>query len=379
MKKAGGIPDTKMLGGGLILLAGVLILLAGRFPLPLGLYTALQGPPMILSAIAAYCGITVALASIIDRIDGVDAVAAYHHVGRWFWWFGQLTALLACTLTLIGFFLPGLGNGVRWGAAVSTTFCSILLIAFLDQAKPATRQQLPCGKNTPANEMLKTCLALILMAVAGMLIYQRYADYRAREQGYAASDEAERRAAKPWIHEFDTLPGQLSVDELKSRVALGGHRLSCFSRAELEPQNRLQEDDTHDCWTNIGEAWGIPAHIVVFGFGQHGLRSQMLRFPHASWPLVEAYLERLGQRQAQTFGVDPSSRRPISGWRIDSGLVFSSAPPSGEEVVVLWNAKDELARLYCRDELSPKAAKKQYGYTVPVAALWPEINCRDFR
>jgi hypothetical protein len=317
----------------------------------------------------------VALTSIVDRIDGQEAGGAYRHLGRWFWWVGLLLVFLAGALVVVGAFLPTVAGPARWGLALAGTICGLLLVAFMEQTGQS-HHSAKTNNGVEASSFLKTGFALFLMAVAGVLIYQRYNEYEDREQGYAARDQAERRAAKPWIHEFDSLPGGLSVEELKARVAAGGHRLDCYSQAQHGPENRLEKDDTHNCWLNIGQAWGIPAHVVVFGFGEQGLRSQMLRFPETAWSRVEERLDAIGKRQEQAFGLDPSSRLPIVGWRVESGLVFSAAPLPGEEVTVLWSAKEELAHQYCRYESTPTAARERHGYSVPVSSLWPEIDCR---
>jgi len=72
-----------------------------------------------------------------------------------------------------------------------------------------------------------------------------------------------------------------------------------------------------------------------------------------------------------------------SGTRIFDGamlfLLGLALPLAGEDVVVFWNAKDELARLYCPYESSPAAVRWMHGYVVQVPALWPEIDCRQLR
>lgn len=374
MKTTSANAESRIFGGCVLLFVGLLMLVSGRFSLSLRLFTAVQGVPMVLGAVAAYCGAAALVTSIVDRVDGTDG--AYRYLGRWFWWVGLSLAFLAGALVLTSVFLPALAGLVRWGVALLAVVCGLLLAMFLEQPKRSP----PPAKTrdrAAASSFLKTGLALLLMGVASILMVQRYNEYQDREQGYEAREQAERSAAQPWMHEFDSLPGGLSVEQLKTRVAAGGHRLTCFSRAELEPQNRLEKDDTHDCWVNVGQAWGIPAHMVVFGFGEHGLRSQMLRFPDTAWSRVEEHLDAIGKRQAEDFGMDSSSRLPITGWRIESGLMFSAAPLPGEEVTVLWSAKDELARQYCPYESNPTEARQEFGYHVPVSTFWPEIDCRQ--
>ena len=369
---------TRIFGGAMLFFLGLVLLLAGRFSLSLGLFMAVKGAPSMLGAVSAYCGLAVFLSSLVDRLDGGDGVDAYAHIGRWFWWLGLPALALAAWLVVIGVGFPGLAVGGRWVLASAAAACSVLLVAYQGQPK-VSRRAAKSPDGAGGSGRFKTGLALLLMLVAGWLGIQRYNEYRDGEQHYAERDEAERRAAPPWLHEFDSLPGGLSVDALKTRTAAGGHRLTCFTRAELQPENRLQDDDTHNCWTNIGQAWGLPARMAVFGFGDNGLRAQMLRFPDTAWPGVKAYLDRIGARQEETFGIDPASQRPIIGWRIASGLIFSSVPLAGEDVIVLWHAKDELARLYCRYESNPAAARRMHGYVVQVSALWPEIDCRQLR
>ena len=112
----------------------------------------------------------------------------------------------------------------------------------------------------------------------------------------------------------------------------------------------------------------------AFTFGDDGLQTQVFRFPEASWPQVQQQLDQMGQHLPQTFGVDDETRGPVYGWRMNSGLVLSAAPPKGKELTVLWTAKKVVAIDHCLSQ-GVAAKPSHQSYSVPVKELWPEIEC----
>jgi hypothetical protein len=126
----------------------------------------------------------------------------------------------------------------------------------------------------------------------------------------------------------------------------------------------------------VGEVWGIPALWTQFNFGDDGLRYQFIRFPEASWPQIEAQLDRKARRLQQTFGSDPESGRPVYGWLIDSGLVNSAPGVKGREISVLWTSKRHIALEYCARQDASRDAQRR---STEIRKLWPEVDCSKLR
>lgn len=177
---------------------------------------------------------------------------------------------------------------------------------------------------------------------------------------------------KGWPLELAAFQGGMSVQEVTDLAKANGQVLKCYGN--LKGNERVRNDDTHSCWVTLQKAWGVPASMVAFSFGGQGLQTQVFRFPEASWPQVREQLDRMGQHLPQTFGADHETGGPVIGWRTNSGLVLSSAPPKGKELTVLWTAKLAVAADHCSNHgATPK--REHQSYTVPVSELWPEIEC----
>lgn len=178
--------------------------------------------------------------------------------------------------------------------------------------------------------------------------------------------------ANGWSLELAAFQGGMSVQEVIDIAKANGHVLKCYGN--LKGNERVRNDDTQSCWVTLQKAWGVPASMMAVSFGGQGLQTQLFRFPEASWPQVREQLDRMGQHLPQTFGADHETGGPVIGWRTNSGLVLSSAPPKGKEVTVLWTAKLAVAADHCSNHgATPK--REHQSYSVPVNELWPEIEC----
>lgn len=195
----------------------------------------------------------------------------------------------------------------------------------------------------------------------------------ARDAVSLKTDESKLSFDTGWLLDLETFHGGMSVQEVSSLAQLKGHKLKCYGN--LHGKERVRKDDKNACWVSIEKAWGVPASMTAFTFGDDGLQTQLFRFPEASWPLVKQQLDQMGQHLPRTFGIDNETGGPVYGWRMNSGLVFSAAPQKGEELTVLWTAKKVVANDHC---LSQNVVERRApeSYSVPVKELWPEIDCK---
>ncbi|HZX33476.1 MAG TPA: hypothetical protein VFF03_19150 [Rhodocyclaceae bacterium] len=369
--------ETRIPSGFILLAYGLLGLLAPLLPLPSGTPFSLDGLPSRVAWLCAPFAAIVILTSLGDQSDGEKAIGLYRRFGRWFWWAGLFTVALSLALAVTRTtFADDLLRRDRQAFVALVTLGIFAFLAFLSQRSSASGQAEEEVSSPPSSNRLKAVLAIVLTAIAGFLLYQRYQDKKARDAGYEAQDTAERRAASPWHHDMTTFRSGQSVEEVRAVLRGSGHSLRCFN--DLRSENRLQEDDRTNCWAMIGQAWDAPARSTVFWFGDEGLRNHMLRFPEGSWPQVEKKLDAMGQRLPYPVGRDPDSGGPVIGWRLDSGIIMSAAPAPGTEISVLWTAKGQVARLHCPQQSARGQRGKPGEFALPVAQLWPEIDCRDF-
>jgi hypothetical protein len=361
--------ESRLLAGFLLLAFGVMSLALSRLSPPTDWPIAMSGLASRVALVPLYCALTVILCSLIDRADGGAAVGSYRLLGRWFYWLGgcavALTVALAVTRSNI---LADLLDPRRLIAVVAITAggCAIFAYVSLRTGLPSPQRE-PVPVDAGRSGAWKNILALVLCLVAAVALGQRYREMTARDAAYEAQDESERRGAKPWNHDLNVFRGGMSVSELRAMLQRSGHNPRCFD--DLRSENRIQPDDRSNCWTILRTAWGIPARMTAFAFGDTGLRNQLLRFPESSWPEVEHKLDQMGRRLPGSFGRDPDTHDQVFGWRMDSGLVQSAAPAPGGEITVLWTAKLDVARQYCRDRQAP----------LDVRELWPEIDCATAR
>lgn len=366
-------PETRLLAGTLLFAFAIASLILSGMQLPTVWPLHLNGLPRRLAILTLYCACTVIACSLVDRVDREAAVGAYRLLGRWFYWLGGMLAALVIGLATTRSNQFGDLLDFRQSLAALGLAAALFAVFAYLSLRPASVRRAPVAAS---GSRLKTMLAVMLCLVAGIMLKQRYDEKRAWEDGYEVQDAAERRAAKPWSHDLNAFPGGMSVAELQAMLKAGGHTVRCHH--DLRSENRIQEDDKANCWTILGVVWGIPARMTAFAFGEHGLRNQLLRFPESSWPLLEQKLDQMGQRLPQTFGLDPDTRQPVYGWRTDSGLIFSAAPAPGMEITVLWTAKMDVARDHCRYQ-GGAAQRDPRGYSIPVKALWPDIDCSRVR
>lgn len=364
MKTSSAPTETRLFAGFLLLAFGVMSLALSRLSPPTDWPVAMTGLASRVALVPLYCALTVILCSLVDRADGEATVGSYRLLGRWFYWLGgcavALTVALAVTRSNL---LVDVLDPRRLIAIVAITAGGCALFAYVSLRSGLPSQQREAQAPAARSGTWKNVLALVLCIVAAIALGQRYREMKARDAAYEAQDESERRQAKPWAYDLNVFRGGMSVDELSAMLQRSGHQPHCSG--DLRSENRIQPDDRSNCWTILRTAWGIPARMTAFAFGDYGLRNQVLRFPAAAWPEVEQKLDQMGRRLPGSFGRDPDTHDPIYGWRMDSGLVFSAAPVPGGEITVLWTAKLDVARQYCRDRQAP----------FDVRELWPEIDC----
>lgn len=193
-----------------------------------------------------------------------------------------------------------------------------------------------------------------------------------RDAGSATNEKAKPSSANQWPFDLDAFQGGMSVQEVRTLAQSKGYSLKCYGN--LRSEESVRRDDKSACSVAIENAWGVPASMTAFTFGDDGLRTQLLRFPEASWPQVRQQLDQMGQHLPQAFGIDPETRGAVSGWRMNSGLVFAAAPPKGKELTVLWTAKKVVAIDHCPNQ-GVAAKRIRQSYSVPIKQLWPEIDC----
>lgn len=198
------------------------------------------------------------------------------------------------------------------------------------------------------------------------------AEKQARDTGNAVSNEAKLSITKGWPLDLDAFEGGMSVQAVRTLAEAKGYSLKCYGNLGLN--ERVRKDDKSACWVAIENAWGVPASMTAFTFGDDGLQTQLLRFPEASWPQVKQRLDQMGQHLPQTFGIDPETGGGVSGWRMNSGLIFAAAPPKGKELTVLWTAKKVVALDHCSSQ-GVAAKHIRQSYSVPIKQLWPDIDC----
>ena len=370
-------PETRLAAGLLLLLFGLCGVFAAWIPLLTRSSFMVGEFPARVAMSCGYCALVVILSSAVDRADGTAAVGAYRLIGRWFLWAGALLAALSIALLVTQTrYADDLLSAAKLSAVVPISLSLFALLIYLIE-RPATAHRPVERQTTPGlSRWAKPALAIILCAVASLMLYQRYAERQDRAARYAAEDEAGRRLAKPWTLDLNAFHGGMTAPEVRSLAATTGHSLTCAGA--LPSESRLRQDDQSQCWTLLGKAWGEPALITMFAFSADGLRNQLLRFPDSSWPAIEKKLDSMGQRLPQPFGIDPETRSPVIGWRLDSGLVFSAPPATGSELAVLWTAKRDLAIDHCPYQGAASRRDPQ-GYSVPIKQLWPEIDCDKLR
>ena len=365
--------ETRFLAGFLLFLFGLLGLFSGWIPVLTRSSILISKFPVTVAMLCGYCSLVVILSSTIDRFDKDASVGAYRLIGRWFMWCGVFLAAFSISLVVTRtLYADDLLKSVKLFAVGAVTSVLFSLFAYLLLRKQ--RQIVPTNrrKGIARKDWIKVGLAIILCLVAIQMLYQRYVENQAREASYAAEDEETRRSAKPWIIELEALHGGMTVKEISALARKDGHNIKCYS--DLRSEERFRPDDKSACWATVGNVWGIPALNSGFAFSDDGLRNNVLHFPESSWNQIQQKLDQIGQRLPQTFGTEPESGGSVFGWRLNSGLVFSAAPPKGKEVTVLWTAKIDVARDHCLYQ-GTAARRDPHGYSVPIKQLWPEIDC----
>lgn len=369
--------ETRFVPGLLLLLFGLTGLFAAWVPVLTRSTIMITGLPATVAIACGYCSIVVILCSAVDRADGAATVGAHRLIGRWFLWGGVLLAAFSISLMLTHtLYADDLLNFGKFSVVVAITASIFSLFAYLLQQGQKTKKSRIWNQTTTDGSWKKNGLAVVLCLAASLMLYQRYAEKQKHDANAAARDAAERSSAKRWSLDMEAFQGGMSVQEVRKLAQTTGHFLRCYN--DLRSEERVKQDDKSACWINIGNAWGAPALMTAFTFGDNGLRNQLTRFPETSWLRVQQWLDQMGQRLPQTFGIDPETGGAVFGWRLNSGLVFAARPPKGKELTVLWTAKKDVAVEHCPYQ-GVAARRDPHNYSVQISQLWPEIDCRELR
>lgn len=200
-----------------------------------------------------------------------------------------------------------------------------------------------CSRNGAADTVrgwraIRVCL-LLLMALAAFwyLTVSRLDSWRPQ-------DAEEQRQAPAWNTPLAALRGGTAMAEIQKEMGAAGFKLRCFGN--LGPNEKIQDDDTHVCWTIPSTINGIPSRVLAFFFGADGLRYVRFEFASQQWPALRQWFAGLPGENAGTLGRDTGGGAILLRV-IDSGLVQTAAPDYTPTVIVLWTARDRLRSSYC--------------------------------
>ena len=207
--------------------------------------------------------------------------------------------------------------------------------------------------NTPSAASRWLPLRIAVLLVAGL-----WAIWYVRVEGLGASrwindDELERQHAPAWTHRMDDLRFGLSVSEIQAKLTAEGFKAKCYKAREAK--DKITPTDTDVCFTIINNIEGIPARMVVFHFGDDGLRHVMLDFPKEQWPAVSQWFNRQGV-DAGNFGRDYDQSQ-IIGRRGKTGLLMTSKPLVERWIMVTWEARERVFDDQCKAKLTMEQQK----------------------
>lgn len=375
-------PLNRPLAGALLCLFGVMLTYGIRI-LPPGAYLdwlPRQGLPLALCAIVVYCGLVVFVTSLADRFDGVHSSAAYAEFGRYFLGVGALA--VAFTVALIATRTTEPADLVVGRKLIPTLGIAATLSAvfwYLAHRGEAAKPTLPVARTSARTDAPETRPRLVrgllaggLLAIAATLLYQRFSEVSAFQASEERRNEEERAKVPPWTFGIDDFKPGMSVNDLRRTVTAAGFRMYCPRNITAEEKN-FPADKAY-CWTVVRTAHGIPARLALFWFDESGLSSHRLRFDPGHWDEIARYLDSTGQRLDTDFGIERTSRMPISGWRFADGLVLSMDFDAQTEITVQWMARD----LYARRECADRSAAVRHGrqrQPHPIEQWWPGLDC----
>lgn len=176
----------------------------------------------------------------------------------------------------------------------------------------------------------------------------------------------------PWTFGIDDFKPGTSATDLRRTVSAAGFPMYCPRNIRSEEKNF--PGDTAYCWTVVRTAHGIPARLALFWFDERGLSSHRLRFEPGHWTEIARYLDTHGQRLETDFGIERTSRKPISGWRFTDGLVLSMDFDAQTDITVQWMARDFYARRECADRIDAVRRGKRRD-SQPIEQWWPGVEC----
>lgn len=188
---------------------------------------------------------------------------------------------------------------------------------------------------------------------------------KARQWGqWLDEDEAERLQAPAWNYRFDDFTTGIPQAALQKHLAAEGFRMRCYGN--LEQREKIEAGDTSVCWTIARSAYGIPARMIAFFFGDDGLHHIRQDFPKEEWDAVRNWLQTQGDADAGTYGRDQGGAK-INGRRGKTGLILASEPGFTGWTMVMWQGRERVIgracatdepgnpqwRLICRDWPAP--------------------------
>lgn len=160
-------------------------------------------------------------------------------------------------------------------------------------------------------------------------------------------DEAERLKAPVWNHHFDDFTTGISQADIRKHLSAEGFRMRCYGN--LEQREKIEPEDTSVCWTITRSAYGIPARMLVFFFGDDGLHHIRQDFPSEEWDAVSTWLKQQGDADAGEYGRDQGGAK-IAGRRGKTGLILASKPGFMGWTMVMWQGRERVIERTCREE-----------------------------
>jgi hypothetical protein len=261
------------------------------------------------------------------------------------------------TLALLGV-LPGIFQFKFISYAVATIAIACMVLGWLLFATRARPEEKPRVEPVRSRRWRAVRIGVLLVAGLWAIWY-----VKSSQMGqWLAEDEAERLRAPVWNYHFDDFAAGIPLAGIQKHLTAEGFRMRCYG--DLEKREKISPDDTDVCWTIANSTDGIPSRMIVFFFGQDGLRHIRQDFPKEQWPAVRDWVQRQGDAVAGGFGYDDQGGGKLQARRGKTGLIVVSEPGFSGWVMVMWQA---------REHVLERACKKQE----PDRPQW-QMLCRDW-
>lgn len=368
-------PHSRPYAGLFFCLVGIAALFGTRWDITRGL-------PVLSASVAGYCGLVVLICSLADRLDTRPS-GAYPDFGRYFFALAAIMTALTGALVATRTFHPQdlvIAEKLIPVAAITAT---LLAVSYFVATR--TRGRSPRAIEGPNNslfpkrknevrsgQMIKATLAILLVIASAILIHQRMTEYQTLQDQQEQRRIPPHPSVPPWHQGFNDFTYDMTVGDLSDRLSRAGYRAVCKNK--LTPADKIAADNQATCTAKIHTAHGIPARVVAFWFDDRGLTSHLIRYDRRSWEALTRYLDSQGRRLDQYFGRAGAFGPRVIGWRFDSGVVMAAEADTGEDITVLWTAKEPYSRKECADR-QVASAKRKPRPQMPVETWWPGTSC----